>query len=125
MAVGSGARRSRRKRTGFARIDRGRRSSPDRNAELKELVVDHCAALRRNGLRPPDVAALQASNSIAFIVALLGAARAGIVVAPLDAALPVAERRMRADRIGALAVVTDTKRPSVDAWIQTSISVWA
>jgi acyl-CoA synthetase (AMP-forming)/AMP-acid ligase II len=84
-------------------------------AELVELVVDHCAALRRRGLRPGDVVALQASNGIGFIVALLGAARAGIVVAPLDPALPLAERRMRADRIGARAVVTDTERPSVDA----------
>ena len=55
-------------------------------ADLAQLVVDHSAALLRRGLRAGDVVALQASNSIELVVALLGAVRAGIVVAPLDPA---------------------------------------
>jgi len=81
-------------------------------AELLELVVDHCAALKCRGLRPGDVVVLQASNSIDFVVALLGAARAGVVVAPLDPTLPLAERGVRANRIGARAILTDTKQPN-------------
>ena len=55
-------------------------------ADLAQLVVDHSAALLRRGLRAGDVVALQASNSIELVVALLGAVRAGLVVAPLDPA---------------------------------------
>jgi acyl-CoA synthetase (AMP-forming)/AMP-acid ligase II len=47
------------------------------------------------------VIALQAANSIEFVVALSGAARGGIVVVPLDPALPWTERRARVDRVGA------------------------
>src|SRR5690349_16838996 len=39
--------------------------------DLAELVVAHCAALLRYGLRPGDVIAIQATNSIEFVVALL------------------------------------------------------
>jgi acyl-CoA synthetase (AMP-forming)/AMP-acid ligase II len=84
-------------------------------AELVELVVSHCAALKCRGLRPGDVVALQASNSIDFVVALLGAARAGAVVAPLDPALPLAERGVRANRIGARAILTDAEQPNKGA----------
>ncbi len=80
-------------------------------AELAALVVDHCAALQRSGLRPGDVVALRSANSIEFVVALLAAARAGVVVAPVDPALPAAERRARADRVGARVTLTDAHVP--------------
>ena len=80
-------------------------------ADLAELVADHCAALLRRGLRSGDVVALQSTNRIEFVVALLGAARAGIVVAPLDPALPSTERRARVDRVGARVILTDARRP--------------
>ena len=80
-------------------------------ADLAELVADHCAALLRRGLRSGDVVALQSTNRIEFVVALLGAARAGIVVAPLDPALPSTERRARVDRVGARVNLTDARRP--------------
>jgi len=79
-------------------------------ADLAELVVDHCAALLRRGLHSGDVIGLRSSNSIEFVVALLGAARADIVVATLDPALPWTERRARMDRVGARAVLTDARR---------------
>jgi acyl-CoA synthetase (AMP-forming)/AMP-acid ligase II len=79
-------------------------------ADLAQLVDDHCAALLRRGLQPGDVVALQSGNRIEFVVALLGAARAGIVVAPLDPALPSTERRARVDRVGARVILTDARR---------------
>jgi acyl-CoA synthetase (AMP-forming)/AMP-acid ligase II len=79
--------------------------------DLAQLVVDHCAALRGCGLRPGDVIALQSTNSIEFVVALLAAARADIVVAPLDPGLPWAERCARADRVGARVILTDARLP--------------
>src|ERR1700750_214065 len=75
-------------------------------ADLLKLVIDLCAALRRCGLRSGDVIALQSPNSIEFVVALLAAARKELVIAPLDPALPRAERRVRVNRIGARVTLT-------------------
>ncbi|WP_286174556.1 FadD7 family fatty acid--CoA ligase [Mycobacterium sp. DL99] len=79
--------------------------------DLAELVVAHCIDLLHGGLEPGDVIALQSTNSIEFVVALIGAVRAGLVVAPLDPALPWNETQARADRIGARAILTDKQRP--------------
>jgi acyl-CoA synthetase (AMP-forming)/AMP-acid ligase II len=84
-------------------------------AALAALVVDHCAALQRCGLRPGDVVTLRSTNSIDFVVALLAAARADIVVAPVDPALPAAERRARTDRVGARVTLTDASPPDPGA----------
>ncbi|HYZ68661.1 MAG TPA: FadD7 family fatty acid--CoA ligase [Mycobacterium sp.] len=78
-------------------------------ATLAELIVDQYEVLLRRGLQPGDVVALKASNSIEFVVALLAAARANLVVAPIDPALPWAERRARADRVGARVILTDAQ----------------
>ena len=66
-------------------------------AELAELVITQCRALQRSALQPGDVVALQSSNNLEFVVGLLAAARAGLVVVPFDPALPEAERRARAE----------------------------
>lgn len=79
-------------------------------AGLAQLVDDHCEALRRGGLRSGDVVALSCANNIEFVVALLGAARAGIVVAPLDPTLPPIQQRERVTRVGARLTVTDARR---------------
>ncbi len=84
-------------------------------ADLGDLVVDQCAALQRCGLRPGDVAALRATNSMEFVVALLAAARANIVIAPLDPALPAAEQRRRLEMIGARTTLTDAHQHDRDA----------
>ncbi|AGB23896.1 acyl-CoA synthetase (AMP-forming)/AMP-acid ligase II [Mycobacterium sp. JS623] len=88
---------------------------PDRQrvsyAGLVRMVTDFSAALHRRGLRTGDVAALQCMNGIEFVVALLGAARAGLVVAPLDPALPSTEGRTRANRVGARVTLTDIPPP--------------
>jgi acyl-CoA synthetase (AMP-forming)/AMP-acid ligase II len=74
-------------------------------AELAELVDFHCQLLRGSSLQPGDVVALQSTNSAEFVVGLLAAARAGIVVAPLDPALPALERRTRAEMAGARVTI--------------------
>jgi len=76
-------------------------------ADLAQLVDDQCDTLRRSGLRSGDVIALSCANNIEFVVALLGAARAGIVVAPLDPTLPAIQARERVNRVGACLTVTD------------------
>jgi acyl-CoA synthetase (AMP-forming)/AMP-acid ligase II len=84
-------------------------------ADLAGLVVDHCAALQRGGLRPGDVVALRSTNSIEFVVALLAASRAGLVVVPVDPVLPAAERRARTDRVRARVTLTDAHSPDPGA----------
>jgi len=87
----------------------GPQRSRIRYADLAQLVDDHCDALRRSGLRSGDVIALSCANTIEFVVALLGAARAGIVVAPLDPTLPAIQARERVNRVGACLTVTDAR----------------
>jgi acyl-CoA synthetase (AMP-forming)/AMP-acid ligase II len=82
-------------------------------ANLAKLVNDIAAALRRGGLRPGDVVALQCTNSIEFVVALVGAARAELLIAPLDPALPWTERRSRVNRVGARVTLTDIRPPDL------------
>jgi acyl-CoA synthetase (AMP-forming)/AMP-acid ligase II len=76
-------------------------------AELATLVDDLSDVLSANGLRPGDLVALEAANSVEFVAGLLGAARAGLVVAPLDSALAPGERSARLDRLGARLILTD------------------
>ncbi|MDT5135112.1 MAG: hypothetical protein QOE41_4423, partial [Mycobacterium sp.] len=47
-------------------------------AELADLVIAQCQLLQHSGLRPRDVVALQSTNSVEFVVALLAGARAGM-----------------------------------------------
>ena len=79
-------------------------------AELADLAIAQCQLLQHSGLRPGDVVALQSTNSVEFVVALLAAARAGIVVAPIDPALPTAERRTRVEMAGARATLIDGRQ---------------
>jgi acyl-CoA synthetase (AMP-forming)/AMP-acid ligase II len=79
-------------------------------AELADLVVAQSQLLQHSGLRPGDVVALQSANSVEFVAGLLAAARAGIVVAPLDPALPAAERRTRVEMAGARVTLIDGRQ---------------
>jgi acyl-CoA synthetase (AMP-forming)/AMP-acid ligase II len=76
-------------------------------AELATLVEDLADFLGAHGLRAGDVVALEAANSVEFVAGLLGAASAGLIVAPLDAALASVERTARLNRLGARLVLTD------------------
>lgn len=67
-------------------------------AELDGLARGFAAALARGGARPGDTVALSMPNGWPFAVALLGAWKAGTVVAPLDVRLsPDEEAAILAD----------------------------
>lgn len=79
--------------------------------DLVHLVDDVAQQLVRGGLRPGDRAALRAYSSAQFVVGLLAASRAGLVVVPLDPALPVAEQHTRVAAAGARVVLVDDDTP--------------
>jgi len=91
--------------------------------ELAALIEQAAAGLVGTGLTGGDVVGLRAANNVAYIVGLLGAARAGLVVAPLDPALPAAEQQDRMHRLGARAVLTDTPAAALAGAPEISISV--
>ncbi|WP_329184721.1 FadD7 family fatty acid--CoA ligase [Actinacidiphila glaucinigra] len=72
---------------------------------LDELADAVAARLAAAGLRPGDAVGLVSANTVEFVAALLGGARAGLVVAPVDPALP--EPRMTAglEALGVRAVL--------------------
>ena len=72
---------------------------------LAALVDDMATHLRNTGLRRGDAVGLISANNVEFVVALLGAARAGLVTAPLDPALPQSEMAARLDRLAAQAIL--------------------
>ncbi|MET9891154.1 FadD7 family fatty acid--CoA ligase [Streptomyces sp. NPDC006465] len=80
---------------------------------LATLADDVAARLGATGLRRGAAIGLIGANTVEFVVALLGAARAGLVVAPLDPALPGPELSARLDALGAPAVLVG--RPLADA----------
>ncbi|SPM33507.1 Acyl-CoA synthetase (AMP-forming)/AMP-acid ligase II [Mycobacterium rhizamassiliense] len=75
--------------------------------DLVGLVDDLAAQLERGGLRPGDRVGLRTGSNAEFVVGLLAASRAGLVVVPLDPALPVGEQAVRGDAAGARAVLVD------------------
>ncbi|MEV6105633.1 FadD7 family fatty acid--CoA ligase [Streptomyces sp. NPDC051940] len=72
------------------------------------------ARLAGAGLRPGDVVGLVARNTAEFVVALLGAARAGLVTAPLDPDLGESDLRLRVAEVGARAVIAAPGVPAAD-----------
>ncbi|WP_445167490.1 FadD7 family fatty acid--CoA ligase [Mycolicibacterium sp. Dal123E01] len=90
---------------------------------LADLVEQAATALLDTGLAGGDVVGLRAPNTVAYIVGLLGAARAGLVVAPLDPALPPAEQQDRMQRLGARAVLTDTPTTALDGAPEIAVSI--
>lgn len=75
--------------------------------ELTRLVDELAAQLTAGGLRAGDRVALRSGSNAEFVVGLLAASRADLVVAPLDPALPVTEQRARSEAVGARAVLVD------------------
>lgn len=72
---------------------------------LASLADDVAGRLAATGLRPGDAVAVVCANTAEFVVALLGAARAGLVAAPVDPALPRPHLSARLDALGARAVL--------------------
>jgi acyl-CoA synthetase (AMP-forming)/AMP-acid ligase II len=87
---------------------------------LGALADDVAGRLGGTGLRPGDAVGLIGANTAEFVVALLGAARAGLVVAPLDPALPASQL---ADRTTALGVRAVLLGPAVDG-VPLPVPAW-
>ncbi|MDX3235260.1 FadD7 family fatty acid--CoA ligase [Streptomyces sp. ME03-5709C] len=92
---------------------------------LDELAAAVAARLTAAGLRPGDPVGLVSANTVEFVAALLGGARAGLVVAPVDPALPGPRLTARLEALGARAVVlgpvaggapAPVVGPAVPAW---------
>ena len=75
--------------------------------DLMRLVNDLARRLERGGLRSGDRVALRAASNVEFVVGLLAASRAELVVVPLDPALPVSEQRARSEAAGARVLLVD------------------
>jgi acyl-CoA synthetase (AMP-forming)/AMP-acid ligase II len=75
--------------------------------ELDRLVDELAGQLTAGGLLAGDRVGLRAPSSAEFVVGLLAASRAGLVVVPLDPALPVADQQARVTGAGARVVLVD------------------
>ncbi|WP_199547830.1 FadD7 family fatty acid--CoA ligase [Streptomyces sp. N35] len=86
---------------------------------LRDLAEDVAQRLTRSGLRRGDTVALVAANTVEFVVGLLGAARAGLLVAPVD---PGWAKDQLAERLAGLAARAVLASPDVcvpEAWTLT------
>jgi len=72
---------------------------------LATLADDVAARLGSTGLRRGDAVGLICANNAEFVVGLLGAARAGLVVAPIDPTLPESQVSARLEGLGAQAIL--------------------
>ncbi|MCX5253264.1 FadD7 family fatty acid--CoA ligase [Streptomyces canus] len=88
---------------------------------LAALADDVAARLGGAGLRRGDAVGLIGANTAEFVVGLLGAARAGLVAAPLDPALPESQLSARLLALGARAVLID---PSVPGVVPLPVPAW-
>jgi acyl-CoA synthetase (AMP-forming)/AMP-acid ligase II len=84
---------------------------------LAAMVEDVAVRLGSTGLRRGDAVGVFCANTVEFVVAILGAARAGLVVAPMDPALPRSEVCRRLERLGAQTILAgslaaDTEPPA-------------
>ncbi|MHC5257255.1 AMP-binding protein [Streptomyces sp. UC4497] len=82
---------------------------------LDALAEQEAGRFAAAGLGAGDVLGIVAGNTVEFVGALLGAARAGVVVAPLDPGLSDAELRLRVGDLGASAVLGGDGVIGVDA----------
>ncbi|GAA1262712.1 FadD7 family fatty acid--CoA ligase [Pseudonocardia aurantiaca] len=92
---------------------------------LAAVVDDVAARLRSTGLRRRDPVALVSANTAEFVVALLGAARAGLVVAPMDPALPEPQMRARLEALGAKAVLLGPLAAGTTPIAQVNVPTWS
>lgn len=86
-------------------------------AALASLADNLARRLTAAGVRPGDPVGLVAANTVEYVVSLLGAARAGAVVAPLDPALTAGQLAARLKMFGARVVLCGPEAPAgVPAW---------
>jgi acyl-CoA synthetase (AMP-forming)/AMP-acid ligase II len=91
---------------------------------LAGVVDDVAARLRNTGLRPQDAVGVVCANTVEFVVALLGAARAGLVVAPLDPGLPQSQMSTRLNGLGAQAILVGPLATDVAPVAIDQIPTW-
>ncbi|MCW2689596.1 MAG: sauT [Mycobacterium sp.] len=91
---------------------------------LAGLADDVAARLHSTGLRRGEAVGLVSANTAEFVIALLGAARAGLVVAPLDPTLPQPELSARLERLGAQAILVGTTVNGATPFAQFRIPAW-
>ncbi|MGA8545610.1 MAG: FadD7 family fatty acid--CoA ligase [Mycobacterium sp.] len=75
--------------------------------DLVRLVDDVAGQLSQGGLVAGDRVGLRAPSSAEFVVGLLAASRAELVVVPLDPALPLADQHARITAAGGRVVLVD------------------
>jgi acyl-CoA synthetase (AMP-forming)/AMP-acid ligase II len=93
--------------------------------ELIGLVDGLAGQLTHAGLLAGDRAGLRAQSSAEFVVGLLAASRAGLVVVPLDPALPAADQRARITAAGGRVVLVDGETSGDTALPHWPISITA
>jgi acyl-CoA synthetase (AMP-forming)/AMP-acid ligase II len=91
--------------------------------DLLQLVDELAGQLTHAGLVAGDRVGLRAQSSAEFVVGLLAALRAGLVVAPLDPALPAADQRARITAAGGRVVLVDGEASGETALPHWPISV--
>lgn len=90
--------------------------------DLMRLVYDLASQLTVAGLLPGDRMALRTSSNAEFVVALLAGLHAGLIVVPLDPALPLSDQRARSQAAGARVVLIDVEAPEDGA--EPSVPWW-
>jgi len=83
--------------------------------DLVRLVDDLAGQLTQAGLVGRDRVGLRAPSSAEFVAGLLAASRAGLVVVPLDPALPIADQHARTTAAGARVILVDSPAPGETA----------
>jgi acyl-CoA synthetase (AMP-forming)/AMP-acid ligase II len=94
-------------------------------AALAASVDEVASRLGSTGLHRGDAVALVSADSAEFVVALLGAARAGLVVAPMDPALPESQMRSRLTALGARAVLVGPPAAGAAPIAQVDVPTWS
>ncbi|MDX6346595.1 MAG: hypothetical protein QOF84_1385 [Streptomyces sp.] len=91
---------------------------------LAALAEDVAARLGSTGLRRGDAVGLVCANTSEFVVALLGAARAGLVIAPMDPALPESQMSARLEALGAQAILVGPPAAGAAPVAQLRVPAW-
>ncbi|MFJ4200565.1 FadD7 family fatty acid--CoA ligase [Streptomyces sviceus] len=92
---------------------------------LASLADEVAARLGGTGLGRGDAVGLICANTAEFVVALLGAARAGLVTAPLDPALPESQLSTRLAALGARAVLLDASASASGRGVAHPVPAWS
>ena len=91
---------------------------------LAAMVDDVADRLRGTGLRGGDAVGLVSANNAEFVVGLLAAARAGLVIAPMDPALPEEQLSARVAELGAQAILIGQAPVGAAPIAELDVPIW-